>query len=134
VATIAAKLGVGVSTVKRDLQTEPPPPPDQAVDRLRSDAAMTHGAFSEKALAPLRETHGDRLRKRFSGISEERLSLIATLFARVDLANAWLDANGMVRDDVAGELYPIARDADRWEARAEALLTRLEEAERERAP
>jgi transcriptional regulator with XRE-family HTH domain len=117
VAAIAERLGVAISTVKRDLKAEPPPPPYQAVDRLRSDAAVTHGAFSETALAPLREKHGDRLRQRFSAVTEERLSLIATLFARIDLANAWMDERGIVRDDVAGELYPIARDADRTRSR-----------------
>jgi hypothetical protein len=131
VAEIARELGVCASTVKRDLRAPAPPRPSTTapVVPLGHERTVKHGTQSERMLAPLREEHRGRLRQRFRQISEERLALIATLHARIDLGNAYCDENGIVRDHDAGELYPIVVQLDRWEARAEALLTRLEEAE-----
>jgi len=134
VEQIAARLGIGVSTVKRDLKLDPGPEPYQAVDRLRPDSAVKDGTNSEPMLAPVRARYLETLRGRYPAVTDERLQLLASLWAKVELAERWLDMHGLVKDDADGEPFPVAVHSDRWAARLDQLLSRLdaEQAERDK--
>lgn len=87
---------------------------------LRPAGAVKHGATSEGKLAPLREQHRATLLERFPWLDEYRLSLLADLLARCDLAREYLDAHGLMRNmrQPHALLEPLAR----WERRAWEML------------
>ncbi|MDX8152769.1 hypothetical protein SK069_14270 [Patulibacter brassicae] len=88
--------------------------------------AVTHGASSELRLAPVREKHAVILKQRYEHIDDVRLALLANLFARIELATRWLDAQrGIVRNK-NGEPFHIVRDLHLWERRAERIIKELD--------
>ena len=91
---------------------------------LRPAGAVTHGATSERKLAPLRDRHRDELMRRFPQLDEQRLSLLADLLARCDLARDFIDVRGLMRN--TREPHPVLELLSRWERRAWEMLGELQ--------
>ncbi len=89
---------------------------------------------SERKLAPVREKHARDLRSKYPDLDGVRLALLSNLFARIDLGNAWLDKQGGIVKDRKGEVYAVAREVDRWEQRADRLVSELEAERRAARP
>src|ERR687884_13884 len=75
------------------------------LDNLRPAGAVSHGATSERKLQPLRAKHRTELLRRFPRLDEQRLSLLADLLARIDLAGEFLDMHGLMRN--TRETHPV---------------------------
>ena len=88
--------------------------------------AVKSGVRSERKLAPVRERHARDLRTKYPDLDGVRLALLSNLFAKIDLGNAWLDAQGGIVRDKKGEVYSVAREVDKWEQRADRLVRELE--------
>jgi hypothetical protein len=88
--------------------------------------AVKHGTGSERMLAPVREEHAVVLRERYPKLDGIRLAFPADRLARIDLASAWVDGRGGVVRDEEGEIYPVVAHLDKWQQRAERMLTELE--------
>ncbi len=96
--------------------------------------ALKHGAESETRLAGLRVRFEESLSAEFGQVVDaRRLWLAADLLARVEAARAWLDAQGGVTRNRAGEVYAVVDRLERWGARADALLKELHALKREEA-
>jgi hypothetical protein len=102
-----------------NLQPAPPAPHG-------NERAVTHGARSEKKLAPLRDAFAGELRQRFPFADELRIALAADRLARWRCGTAWLDERGGVVRTRAGAIYDIADRVEKWSNRAEQVLTELE--------
>ena len=102
---------------------------------LRPAGAVKHGATSEGKLAPLRAQHRSALLQRFPGLDEQRLSLLADLLARIELAGEFIDVHGLMRN--TRQPHPVLELLSRWERRAWEMLSALEaerRAQRESRP
>lgn len=71
---------------------------------------LTHGAFSERKIAPLREVHEASLRQQFPAVDERLLGLQAHRMAQIELLVTWCDQHGIVKR--GGEVYNAARFAE----------------------
>jgi transcriptional regulator with XRE-family HTH domain len=137
VREIAKRLGVSVSTAHADLQHAAPrlAPVANIQDAQGKPVAgaeegntraMTHGAHSERHIAPLREKHAAELRVSYPRLDDRRLVLLADRLARIEAVSAWLDAQeGIVRDH-NGEVYAVVKELERWTSRAEQVLADVE--------
>ena len=94
------------------------------LDNLRPAGAFKHGATSERKLQPLRAQHRAALRQRFPGLDAQRLSLLADLLARIDLAGEFIDVHGLMRN--TRQPHPVLELLSRWERRAWEMLSALE--------
>ncbi len=94
--------------------------------------ALTHGAYAESRLAPMRERCAAELLLRYSFLGEQPLRLdgLADLFARRTLARAWVDEHGLVRNR-HGDVFAIVDRLEQWSKRAQDELTRLDAEKRE---
>lgn len=87
--------------------------------------ALTHGTKSERKIAPLRQRHLEKTKRKFPDLDDERAVLLAELLAKVDLAMAYVDRKGIIRSDRTGAVWPVVIQAEKWEARAMALLKEI---------
>jgi hypothetical protein len=94
------------------------------LENLRPAGAVKHGATSEGKLAPLRAQHRSALLQRFPGLDEQRLSLLADLLARIELAGEFIDVHGLMRN--TRQPHPVLELLSRWERRAWEMLSALE--------
>jgi hypothetical protein len=94
------------------------------LENLRPAGAVKHGATSEGKLAPLRAQHRAALLQRFPQLDEQRLSLLADLLARIDLAGEFIDVHGLMRN--TRETHPVLELLSRWERRAWDMLSALQ--------
>jgi len=90
---------------------------------LRPAGAVTHGTTSERKLAPLRDHHRGELMRRFPQLDEHRLSLLADLLARCELARDFIDVRGLMRN--TREPHLVLELLSRWERRAWEMLGEL---------
>jgi hypothetical protein len=96
-----------------------------------NDRATRHGCDSDARLAPLR-VEGERFaRDRWPWLDPARTALVADLSARVELARRWVEARGLIRNRV-GDVFPVVDRLERWSARLEGLIVRLDAEARER--
>lgn len=97
-----------------------------------NDRATKHGVDSEIRLAPLR-VEGERwARGRWPWLDDARVALVADLMARTELARRWIEAQGTVVRNKAGEVYPVVDRLERWSARLDDLIGRLDRETAER--
>lgn len=137
---IAERLKVSVSTAHADIRAAAgvaPLPNLQGADgrpvagaEEGNSRAMTHGVYSERRVAPLREKHVAELRRDYPRLDGRRLTLLADRLARIEAASAWLDQqDGLVRDE-NGEIYAVVKALETWSTRAEVLLAEVEAEQR----
>jgi hypothetical protein len=97
-------------------------------------AHLVHWADSEAKLAPRREHHARDLRRRYPDLDDLRLTILADRMARLDVATAWLDERGVVRD-ARGNVYPVVDRVEEWGRRVENIVAQLQaDAERRDSP
>ena len=94
------------------------------LENLRPAGAVKHGATSERKLTPLRAKHRAELLQRFPQLDAQRLSLLADLLARIELAGEFIDVHGLMRN--TRETHPVLELLSRWERRAWEMLSTLE--------
>jgi hypothetical protein len=119
---IAERVGVGRSTVARDLAVVVPesdgrPVPNHAGPD--NERAVTHGVYSERRIGPVREEYARGLAASYPRIDPARRALQAQRLAQIDLASAWLDSRGTVVRDEKGQVFDVADKLARWWAAAE---------------
>jgi hypothetical protein len=103
-----------------------PPHNPNAVENLRADAALRHGAHSPERIAPAREQHLDTLRERFPDADVTILGLQATRLAILELIGEWLGPRGIIRNRRTGTTWPCA---DYWAKTASAFERQQERLE-----
>jgi len=81
--------------------------------------AVTHGAYSERRIAPVREEHARGLAERYPQMNPARRALQSQRLAQIDLASAWLDERGTVVRDEMGNVLDVATKLAAWLAAAE---------------
>jgi hypothetical protein len=125
----ARALGVDHKTVARDRAAiaaadgpRPPAPP-----RGNQRGATAGGATGEVAIAPLRAKHAEALLHDFPWIDPRRRAVLADRLARIEAAIAWLDLQGGVVRNAAGDVFPVIDRVERWGSRVETLLRELDE-------
>jgi hypothetical protein len=91
----------------------------------------SHGAYGGPRLAELRNTHDVELAASYPALDDRRRRLLADRLARVELAAAWLDDNGLMRRGQRGDVHPVVVHLERWASRAEDVLQAAEQAQRE---
>lgn len=96
--------------------------------------AARHGAKTDKLVAPRREAHLKVLREDYPHLDDRRLALLADRLARIDLATAWIEKQKSLVYDKRGNVFQVAREVEKWAARAEQVLADAERASRARAP
>lgn len=106
-------------------KTCPAPPAPKGNTR-----AAKHGAKTEQLVAPRREAHLTVLREDYPHLDERRLILMADRLARIDLATAWLEQQKSLVANKQGDVYPVAREVEKWAARAEQVLAEAEKESR----
>jgi hypothetical protein len=102
----------------------------------RPSNAMVHGARTQQKLAPLREQALEWSRERWPQLDDARRALVADLAARIRRIELWADESDiLLRRKTGVDVHPAVVHADRWQARLDALIERLdgEQRERERA-
>ena len=101
---------------------------DRQLANLRR-GPVSHGTGSARRLGPVRERHARALRADYPQLDDRRLSLLADLLARIDVAARWLDRRGSVMTQ-DGDVHPVVSDLDRWTSKAWQWLSELEGAQR----
>jgi hypothetical protein len=120
---IARRLEVSKSTIEADLRIVAPerlPAPACAAGPGNLRTAK-HGVYSERLLGPVRERHGRELAVRYPSVDPARRAAEAQRRAMIELASAWLDERGIVRDD-SGVTYDIAVKLAAWLAASEKWM------------
>lgn len=97
---------------------------EKQLANLQPAGRATHGATSERKLAPLRAKHRADLVDRFPGIDQHRLRLLCDLLARIDLATEFVDVHGLMKN--TRQTHPVLDLLARWEHRAWNMLSQLE--------
>jgi hypothetical protein len=69
----------------------------------------------------------------YPALDARRRAILADRLARLALAWRWLDERGTVVRDDDGHVFDVADRAEKWAARAEAILAELESEKRESA-
>jgi hypothetical protein len=135
VREIALRLDVSKSTAAADLLVPEadsdgrPVVPNRAENG--NERALTHGVYSDRRIAPVREQHVIDLAERFPGFDGARIALQAQRLAQIDLGSAWLDQRGGVVRSEHGQVFDIADKVLRWAAQAEVWFERAEAERRE---
>jgi hypothetical protein len=77
-----------------------------------NDVAVKHGTHSERRIRPVAARHRRRLRRQFglkdrdlAPLERGYLNLLARLLAKIELADAYIDEHGLIRDD--GSPQPV---------------------------
>jgi Homeodomain-like domain len=83
--------------------------------------SLQHGAYSERTVGPLREKHAAELARDYPGLDGRRLVLLADRLARIEAASAWLAGREIVRNE-DGDVYAVVDRLERWASRAEDVL------------
>lgn len=100
----------------------------------RRFAAVKSGAHSTTMTRPSSDRLYEHLRRRVVRASGKtnpqlrlRLRLLATILAKIELAERWLaeQDHELFRDAQAGELHPLIERVDRWVAAASPMIDRL---------
>ena len=128
---MARELGVGQSTVVRDLEAVAPErrPAPGAAAGPGNQRAVKHGLYSERLLGPVRERHGRDLATRYPDLDPARRAGEAQRRAMIELASAWLDERGVVRDE-EGNTFDVAVKLAAWLAASEKWMERVEDESR----
>jgi hypothetical protein len=87
---------------------------------------LKHGARTPQLVAPRREQHLAVLRADYPHLDERRLALMADRLARIDLATAWIEKQKSLVYDKQGNVFQVAREVEKWAARAEQVLAEAE--------
>jgi hypothetical protein len=96
--------------------------------------ALVHGVHADHKLAPLRREALEWSRERWPWLDDTRRALVADLAARIRRVEIWADgADILLRRKTGVHVHPVVADADRWQARLESLIERLDAEQRERA-
>jgi hypothetical protein len=96
--------------------------------------ALVHGVHSEYKLGPLRREALDWSRERWPWLDDTRRALVADLAARIRRVELWADgADILLKRKTGVSAHPVVADADRWQARLDSLIERLDGEQRERA-
>jgi hypothetical protein len=95
------------------------------------ELSIKSGTRSERKIAPLRETHSKWLSERYPDIDPSRRLLQAQRLAQIDLAAAWVDEKGIVRN-AQGQVYDVCDKLSRWLCQAENWFQQAEAETRER--
>ncbi len=142
---LARRFGVSPSTVNADIQRvrSEAAPADRLPNLFGADGrpvagqpagepsrAMSHGAYSEHRLAPVREAHRDALARRYPWADAGRISTQAQRLAQIEVAADWLDLKAGIVRDAEGRVWPVAESISKWSVAAERWYA---EAEAERA-
>lgn len=99
----------------------------------RPSHGLTHGATSRHALEPLRQEALAWTHERWPDLDAPRRQLVASLAARVRRVELWAAEHDiLLRRKTGVAAHPVVGDWDRWEARLEQLITRLDVEQRER--
>lgn len=109
--------------------TKLPPPAPKGNTRT-----VKHGTGSARKLGPVREGHVEMLVVRYPDLDRTRLAFLADLFARIDLASEWLVQQGTVVRNKRGEIFPVAKELERWQKRADSVVRELDAAQRKAKP
>lgn len=88
--------------------------------------SVKHGARTEQLVAPRREQHIAVLRADYPHLDDRRLALMADRLARIDLATAWIEKQKSLVYDKQGNVFQVAREVEKWAARAEQVLAEAE--------
>lgn len=83
--------------------------------------AVTHGANSERIVAPLRQQHDEWLRESYPEMDQRIRGMLASRLARIQIAEEFLDRHGVIKNR-AGDVYPVADRVEKWSRRAEDLI------------
>lgn len=129
VRDIADRLGVPRSTVQRDLEAGPPeatPAPDCAAGPGNT-RAQKHGAYSERAVGPLRDQATAYAQERWPWVSRDDRELYGRLAARVALLGDHELEHGLIKDPVRGEIFATSTAAAKFELQLRALVKRFDE-------
>lgn len=97
----------------------------------RRQAAVTHGATSQLAIAGLRAELDEELATSYPGLDPMRRSILADRCARVVMVRRFLDEKGGIVRDEDGNVWPVVDRLDRWEASIDRTLVELEAERRE---
>ena len=124
---IAKRLGVAQCTVSDYLRADAPPkvsqlPSGTPVAGPGNELTMRHGAYSERAIRPIRERHVDELSGRYPFVSPVRIRVQAQRLAMIDLVADFLDVKGVVRVDLA-RTFDVADKLMQWLAVPSAGLS-----------
>jgi hypothetical protein len=93
-----------------------------------NEAGVRHGAFSERKVRPLAEAFAAALSELVplgNPSDSPAVSLLATVFARLELASRWLDEQENSLVDGDGHPWPVLRHVARWERQAGLLCAQL---------
>jgi len=102
---------------------------------LQRGAATKHGTNSATVMAPLRAEAELWASSRWPWLDSVRLVLVADLAARVNRVRIWSDEHDIIhsRGVRAVQAHPIVDSADRWQARLDTMIQRLDAETRERS-
>jgi hypothetical protein len=145
VRAVARKLGVSTSTAHADLRADDDGAELEPVRNLQdqdgrpvagatggNERSLSHGAYSERHVAPIREEHNRELTTRYPWVTERRRQLQAQRLAQIDLGARWIEHRGVVRDD-EGRVFDIATKVSEWSRAAERWFADAEEERPERS-
>lgn len=129
---IADQLGVGKSTVWRDLRAEKPGPP-ASVPPPAADGntrALKSGAYSESVLAPVRQRYFADLTVNYPHMPEGSRVSQAQRLAQLEVGANWIDEHGLMRPDgkpfdIGDKLMIWGQASERWYAEAAKLAVEL---------
>ena len=96
--------------------------PDSAKAEPGNLLAIKSGAQSEQLLAPARERLLVGVQEQYPELSDAEQRMLADRLARIELASAFIDQNGLFRNRKRGEPWPIVDRLEKWTNRAENLL------------
>jgi chlorite dismutase len=87
---------------------------------------VTHGAYSEAELFPLRDAIEQRLAERspaYAAADDDARRRLAGKLARCELVERWLHENGVI--DEAGRVRPVVLELEKWENSARQSMREL---------
>lgn len=101
------------------------------IAKLRPGAHTTHGTQAGARLDQARERHENELLEDYPQLDGRRRAILASRLARIELASAWIERNGLgpAGSRGRGEVFPLVIQLETWSRRAEDLLA-IAEAQR----
>lgn len=130
VREIAERLDVSKSTAAADLLVPEPDSDGRVVVPNRAEngngRAVTHGVYSDRRIAPVREQHARDLAAAYPGLAAGRRAAEAQRRAMIQLAADWIDERGTVVRDGQGRTFDVAVKLAAWLGASERWLERVE--------
>lgn len=108
--------------------------PDSPKAEPENLLAVKTGAQSEQLLAPARDRLLIGVQEHYPELSDPEQHMLADRLARIELASAFIDRNGLFRNRKKGEPWPIVDRLEKWTNRAENLLRLARIERREHSP